>query len=126
MRSRCKRRRTGSAFARPLRHSGTIRPRTLHAARVALVRDAARADALAKMDHSLDALDRFTLEAHTSRDIVVQTDFKLQRNADAELTVDRPDHLVGKVTSERGEYRLYVDDAELTILDTEKNFYAQM
>jgi hypothetical protein len=84
-------------------------------------------EALIKMDRSLDALDRFALEAHTSREIVVQTDFKLQHNADVRILVDRSDRrLVARLAGEEGKFLLLVDANQLTILDPEKKLYAQM
>jgi hypothetical protein len=81
---------------------------------------------LRKTSDFLDTLKRFKLVAETTTDYVLSTGQKLQHEEVIDVAVQRPDRLRVDATGDRRNLQLIYDGKQITLLETDRNFYAQM
>jgi hypothetical protein len=80
---------------------------------------------LHKASDFLDTLKRFKIEAESTTDHLLSTGQKLQHGEVITVAVRRPDRLRVDVTGERRNLQLIYDGREISLLDTDRKFYAQ-
>lgn len=83
-------------------------------------------EALARMSAYLKTLDAFTVRAETSKDELVDGDFKAQKSATVTLSVRRPDGLRAEVSGDDGDRVFVYDGKTLVVHARTENYYATM
>jgi hypothetical protein len=80
---------------------------------------------LRKASDFLGTLKRFKIDAESTTDHLLSTGQKLQHGEVITAAVQRPDRLRVGVTGERRNLQLIYDGKKISLLDTDRNFYAQ-
>jgi hypothetical protein len=80
--------------------------------------------ALTKMTNFLKTLKNFSIHSESTRDEVVDTDMKIQKNASNDITVRVPDRLHANVRSDDHDLEFVYDGQTLTLLNAKANYYA--
>jgi hypothetical protein len=81
-------------------------------------------DGLIRMTAYLRTLPAFTFHAETTRDEIVNRNFKLQRRTKADVSVKRPDKLRAEVEGDEGARSFVYDGQSLTVYAKPDNYYA--
>lgn len=89
----------------------------------AIVTPAAR-DVLDRMTASLNALGRFSVTAHITRDEILPYGYKLQNNESAHMLVERPNRLRVDVTGDMKNRSYVYDGSKLTVFAKDLDVYA--
>jgi hypothetical protein len=79
---------------------------------------------LARMADYLKTLDTFRIHSESSKDEIVDTDMKIQKNASGDITVRRPDRLRAHVRGDDQDLEFFYNGQTLTVFSREKNYYA--
>jgi hypothetical protein len=80
--------------------------------------------ALARMTDFLKTLKAFKINSESSRDEIVDTDMKIQKNASNEVSVRLPNHLYAHVQSDDHDLEFIYDGQTFTLFSAKKNYYA--
>jgi hypothetical protein len=80
---------------------------------------------LRKASDFLGTLKRFKINAESTTDHLLSTGQKLQHGEVIAVAVQRPDRLRVDVTGERRNLQLIYDGKRISLLDMDRNFYAQ-
>ena len=79
---------------------------------------------LNKMAGFIKTLKTFRITSVSSRDEIVDTDMKVQKNASNELLVRLPDRLQARVKSDDRDLEFFYDGETMTVLSRKENYYA--
>lgn len=80
---------------------------------------------LRKASDYLGTLKRFKIDAESTTDDLLSTGQKLQHTEGVVVSVQRPDRLRVDITGERRNLQLIYDGKKISLLGTDRNFYAQ-
>lgn len=86
--------------------------------------DPASVDALKKMGTYLQTLKRFTVSIELTGERVLQDGQKLQHSANADLDVDRPNHIRTVMSSSRGTREIIFDGKTVTLYSPTQKYYS--
>ncbi len=86
--------------------------------------DEQAAAALHKMSAFLGTLKTFRIMSDSSRDEIVDTDMKIQKNASNTVSVRLPDRLHASVRSDDQDLQFIYDGQMLTLFSSKQNYYA--
>lgn len=78
------------------------------------------------MSASLKILPEFSIHAETTRDEIVQSDYKVEKGAVVDVTVRKPDRLRASVVGDDESREFFYDGKTLTIYDPVHRYYATM
>jgi hypothetical protein len=81
---------------------------------------------LARMSDYLRTLQVFHIHAASTKDDIVQGDFKVQKAEVVDVTVRRPDRLRADVTGDERTLQLFFDGKTLTLFSPVEKYYATM
>jgi len=81
--------------------------------------------ALNRMSNYLTTLKSFKIDSEVTRDEVVDSNMKIQRNSSNEIVVHKPDRLLALVKGDQKDLRFIYDGKTLTLFDTRGKHYAQ-
>ncbi|HEY5617355.1 MAG TPA: DUF2092 domain-containing protein [Vicinamibacterales bacterium] len=79
---------------------------------------------LARMTDFLKMLNTFRISSESSRDEIVDTDMKVQKNASNVMSVRLPDRLHAHVRGDDRDLEFFYNGRTLTVFSHEKNYYA--
>ena len=80
--------------------------------------------ALTRMTTFLKTLRTFRINSESSKDEIVDTDMKIQKNASNEISVRLPDRLYAHVQSDDHDLKFIYDGQTFTLFSAMKNYYA--
>jgi hypothetical protein len=80
--------------------------------------------ALARMADFLKTVKTFKINSRSSKDEIVDTDMKIQKNASNEVSVRLPDRLHAHVRSDDHDLEFFYNGKTLTVFNPELNYYA--
>jgi hypothetical protein len=83
-------------------------------------------ESLARMSAFLKTLREFSIHAETTRDELVQSDYKVKKSALVDMTVRQPDRLRAHVVGDDESREFFYDGKTLTIYDPVQKYYATM
>jgi hypothetical protein len=76
---------------------------------------------LARMTEHLKTLENFRISSESSRDEIVDTDMKIQKNMSSDITVRRPDRLRAHVRGDDQDLDFFYNGQTLTVFSSQKN-----
>jgi hypothetical protein len=83
-------------------------------------------ESLARMSAFLKSLHEFSIHAETTKDEIVQSDYKVKKTAVVDMTVRQPDRLRASVVGDDDSREFFYDGKALTIYDPAQKYYATM
>lgn len=86
--------------------------------------DPAATEILQKMSNYLSGLNSFKVHVQTTREIILATDQELDTDHSFDLTVQRPNHVLGIAQSAAGGRQFFYDGTNFTIFTPKANYYA--
>jgi hypothetical protein len=86
--------------------------------------DAAATETLGRMVEYLRSLPAFTVHAQSSKEEIVNGDFKLQRNLETDVTVKKPDRLRASGVGDEGRRTFVYDGKSLALFLEPDNYLA--
>ncbi|MGA7120695.1 MAG: DUF2092 domain-containing protein [Polyangiaceae bacterium] len=101
-------------------------PRTKPATEAAPAVDPRVRESLARMGAFVKTLHEFSIHAETTKDEIVQNDYKVKKSATVDLTVRNPDRLRASAVGDDENREFFYDGKTLTIYSPAQKLYATM
>ena len=83
-------------------------------------------ESLARMSAFLKTLHEFSIHAETTKDEIVQSDYKVKKTAVVDMTVRQPDRLRASAVGDDESREFFYDGKTLTIYSPAQKYYATM